>query len=102
MDRDDYLVCAALLSQGQNAATLADALAARFERSLPTHVDVDRAGWGKHKKLKTLNINLEPGRFRIEIDNHGSPAWIDQIVRGVCLKSENVDMDTWLDRLAAT
>jgi len=73
---------------------------ARFERSLPAHVDVERTGWGKRRKIKGFTIDLEPDRFRIEIDHRGSHAWIDHVVRGVCLKSEHVDMDRWLERLA--
>ena len=102
MDSDDYLVSAALLGRGQDNNTLVADLASRFERSLPAHVNVERTGWGKNKEIKTLQIDLEPDRFRIEIDSHGPHPWIDHVVRGIRLKSEQVDMDQWLDRLATT
>jgi hypothetical protein len=102
MDGDDYLVSAALLGRGQDTVTLVADLAARFERSLPNYAKVERSGWGRHKGVKTLTITLESERFRIEVDRRGPHPWIDHIVRGICLKSDQVVMDEWLDRLAAT
>ena len=102
MDSGDYLISASLLRRGQDSLGLVDDLAARFERSLPAHVNVDRTRWGKRRKVKSLVVNLEPDRFRIDVDRRGPNAWIDQVVRGICLRSEQVDMDDWLERLAAT
>jgi hypothetical protein len=102
MDSSDYLVSASLLRRGQDSLGLVADLAARLERSLPNHVNVDRAGWANRKKVKSLVVNLEPDRFRIDVDRRGPIAWIDQVVRGICLRSEQVDMDDWLQRLAAS
>lgn len=102
MNGDDYLVSAALLAKGQDSNDLVADLATRFERSMPTYVEVKRTGWGKRKKVKALTITMEPERFRIEADRHGPRAWIDQIVRGICLKSEEMQVDRWLDKLATT
>jgi hypothetical protein len=99
---DDYLVSAALLRRGQDAPTLVADLAARLERALPDHVTVRRTGWGRRKQVRSLTIDLAPDRFRIEVENSGPVPWIDQIVRGICLRSDEVTMDNWLDRLAQT
>lgn len=100
MDGEDYLVSAALLARGQaNNALVAD-LASRFQRSLPAYVKVKRKGWRKRKQVKALSIDLGPERFRIENDPRGPRAWIDHIVRGICLKSEPLDVETWLAQLA--
>ena len=100
MDSEDYLVSAALLSRGQESRALVDDLAARMERSLPAQVEIERAGWGKRRRVKGLTIHFETNRFRIEVDERGPRALIDQIVRGVCPKSERVSMDRWLEQLA--
>ncbi len=71
-----------------------------MERSLPAQVEIERAGWGKRRRIKGLTIHFETNRFRIEVDERGPRALIDQIVRGVCLKSERVSMDRWLEQLA--
>ena len=102
MDSEDFFVSAALLGRSPDATALVADLAARFERSLPGHVQVDRKGWGKAKKIMSLTVNLEPDRFRVQIDQRGPEPWIDQIVRGVCVKSEQVNMDRWLERLATS
>lgn len=102
MDNEDLLVSAALLGRGQDSSSLVADLAARFERALPTHVKVEWSGWGKRRKVKSLTITMDQERFRMQVHNGSLSAWIDQVVRGVCLRSDEVDMDGWLDRLAAT
>jgi hypothetical protein len=101
MDSENYFVSAALLSRGQENLALVADLAARMERSLPKHVEIERTGWGKRRRIKGLTIRFETNRFRIEVDEQAPRALIDQIVRGVCLKSEQVSMDRWLGPLAA-
>lgn len=101
MEEEEYLVSAELLARGQlNNALVAD-LASRFQRLLPAHVKVKRAGWGRRKAVKALSVELGPELFRIEADAEGPRAWIDHIVRGICLKSEPFDVEPWLDRLAS-
>jgi hypothetical protein len=102
VDNEDLLVSAALLGRGQDSHSLVADLAARFERALPSHVNIDWSGWGKRRSVKSLTINMDQERFRIEVHNGILSPWIDQVVRGICLRSVEVGMDDWLDRFAAT
>lgn len=101
MDGEDHLVSAALVARGQVNNDLVTDLASRFQRCLPAHAQVKRRGWGSRAKVKTLTVDLGSERFRIEADPKGPRAWIDQIVRGIRLNSEPIDIEPWLERLAA-
>ena len=46
-------------------------------------------------------MKLDPTWFRIQLHGHRAIPWIDHVVRGVCVRSEDVALDDWLDRLAA-
>lgn len=102
MDSDDLVVSAALLGRGQDSVHLIADLARRLERALPKHVTVDWNGWGKRRKVESLSVQLDQERFRIEVDRRGLSAWIDHVVRGISLRSDQLDMDDWLERLAAS
>jgi hypothetical protein len=102
MDSDDYLVSAALLRRGQGTSALVADLADRLEHALPDHVTVERSGWGRRRKISSLAVTLDPERFRIALDSRGPTAWIDQVVRGICLRSDPTGLDQWLDRLAGS
>ena len=100
MDSEDLLVSAALLGRGQDSADLVAGLADRLERALPRRVTVDRHGWGKGRKVKSLTVELDQETFRLQVDRREVSCWIDQIVREIRLRSEQIDMEGWLERLA--
>lgn len=101
VDSEDLLVSAALLGRGEDSEALVADLAARLERALPGRVSIERSGWGKGRKVKSLTVDLDQERFRVEVDRRGPSCWADQIVREIRLRSEQLGMDEWLERLAA-
>lgn len=97
-----FAVSAELLRRGLDNTDLVDGLAERLSRALPGQVEVRSAGWAARRHVSSLVVDLGPGRFRIETERSRSVAWVDQMVRGVCIRSTEVTLDGWLDLLAAS
>ncbi len=89
---------AALLRRGRDVPDMVGHLAERLERALPDQVEVERAGLRRH--VRSLAVRFNPMQFRVELHGHRVTAWLDHIVRGVCVRSDEVPFDDWLDRLA--
>jgi hypothetical protein len=98
-DETDFEVSAALLRRANDAGQLVEQLAARLHRALPNNVQIERKSW-RDRRPKSLSIELPPLRFRFELDDRRVGAWVDHIVREVCIRSEELTVDDWLDRLA--
>ena len=77
---------------------MVSSLAERLERALPDHVDITRKRFGRGL---TIVVTLDPQVLRLELQGKKAAPWIDHVVRGVCVRSEELDFDSWLDRLAA-
>lgn len=95
----EFEISGALLRRGHDIPSMVASLADRLERALPDHVVTRRAMFRRH--LRELVVQLDPTWFRIDVRGHRATTWIDHIVRGVCVRSEDVSVDDWFDRLAA-
>ena len=95
----EFDISAALLRHGRDIPHIVASLADRLEQALPDHVDVERAAFRRH--VRQVTVRLDPTWFRIELHGHRAVAWVDHVVRGVQIRSDDVDVDTWLDQLAA-
>jgi len=99
-DGSDFLVSAALLRRTGDTSSLVGDLSTRLTRALPGRVEVRKANRLSGARMRSVAVDLAPDRFRIEIERQGPVAWIDQVVRGVCIRSVEVTLDEWLERLA--
>jgi len=97
-DDVEFDAFAALLRRGRDIKEMVGSLAARLEQALPDHVEIERAGLRRH--VRSLVVRFDPTRFRVEVHGHGASAWIDHVVRDVCVRSDELSFDAWLDRLA--
>lgn len=97
-DDMEFDVSAALLRRGRDIGEMVAGLAARLERALPDHVEVERRGLRRH--VRSLVVRFDPARFRVEVAGHHARAWIDHVVRDVCVRSDELPFDSWLERLA--
>ncbi|MGH9123736.1 MAG: hypothetical protein ACRDZ8_03280 [Acidimicrobiales bacterium] len=99
VDEDgQFATFAALLRRGQDIPDLVADLAARLERAIPEQVETERGGI--RRRIERFTVSFDPQRFRIEVHGHRAVPLIDHVVRGVCVRSEEVDVDHWLDRLS--
>lgn len=95
---EEFQAFAALLRRGRDVPEMVAQLAERLERALPDHVDTDRGGL--RRRVRSVAVRFNPARFRVELHGHHAVAWIDHVVRGVCVRSDEIPFDDWLDRLA--
>jgi hypothetical protein len=100
-DRDDFDVSAALLRRGNDNATLVSGLADRLARAVPDRVTVRRGGLLRGRAVRSVTVEMADARFRIELEGRRPSAWMDAVVRGVCIRSVELSVDDWVDRLAA-
>ena len=77
---------------------MVSSLAERLERALPDHVEVSRRKFGRGI---TIVASLNPETYRLELRGKKASSFIDHVVRGVCVRSEELDFDNWLTRFAA-
>lgn len=90
---------AALLRRGRDVPDMVGRLAERLEKALPEQVDAKRAGL--RRRVRSVVVRFNAAQFRVELRGHHATAWVDHVVRGVCVRSDEVPFDDWLDRLAA-
>jgi hypothetical protein len=95
----EFEAFAALLRRGRDIPEMVGQLAERLGRALPDHVDSERGGM--RRRVRAVVVRLNPVQFRVELHGHLATAWVDHIVRGVCVRSDEVSFDDWLDRLGA-
>jgi hypothetical protein len=89
---------AALLRRGRDVPDMVGQLAERLAKALPGQVDAERGGL--RRRVRSVVVRFNPTHFRVELHGHRGVAWVDHVVRGVCVRSEEVPFDDWLDRLA--
>lgn len=92
---------AALLRRAGEVSQIVERLADRLEAALPGRVSVERSGRLHGRRLRSLAVELGDDRLRMEVDGLRCRALLDHIVRGVCLRSDELTADEWIDRLAA-
>lgn len=100
MARDEeFDVFAALLRRGSDIPAMVAGMAERLERALPDQVTTTRGGLRRQVRSVVVRFNL--GQLRIELQGHRAHAWVDHVVRGVCVRSDEMEFDDWLDRAQA-
>lgn len=89
---------AALLRRGRDVPEMVTRMAERLERVLPDHVETTRRGL--RRQVRGVVIRFSPQQLRVELRGHRAHAWVDHVVRGICVRSDEVGFDDWLDRVA--
>lgn len=95
----DFDAFAALLRRGVAIPEMVARLAERLDQALPDQVETTRTGL--RRAIRELIIRFDPEEFRVELRGDRALAWVDHVIRGVRVRSEEVGFDDWLERLAA-
>ncbi len=80
-----------------------EVLATKLEQALPGRVKVDRRSLrflGKRKRVCRIECNLGARRYLLAAESGAVDARRADVVRGIVLKSEQLEVDSWIDSLA--
>jgi hypothetical protein len=98
---DDFeLVAASLRADAGDLGTGLEVLARKLEAALPGHVRVDRGGFLRKGRVERIECDLGEARYTLAVRHARPDARRATVVRGVTLKTEELDLDGWIDALA--
>lgn len=97
------ILAAALRSDQAQSADLVEFLAKQFEAMLPEHTTVVRGGWflSNEKPVKELTVRFDEFHYQLLQEKKGivTPREL-KVVRGVALRTNDIGMDQWIQRVA--
>jgi hypothetical protein len=93
-------VAASLRADAGDLATGLEVLAAKLERALPGRVRVERGGVFRGKRVERVDCDLGETRYSLAAGRGLPEARRAKVVRGVTLKTEELDLDAWIQALA--
>jgi hypothetical protein len=96
------LVAASIRADASDLKTFMDVLAVKLEQALPGMVHVEREGglFKKERKVKLIRIQLEDKLYDLARAGAGLEARLSHQVRGITLKNEVMNLDTWITELS--
>jgi hypothetical protein len=97
---DLELAAASLRSEGSDVRILVKALVDQLADALGPRLTVERAGrFRKAQEIRSLHITLEDETYDAQVDGNILRCTIGKSSGGIRIRTEKVDMDTWLNRL---
>lgn len=100
-ERDFDLLAASLRADATDVRAFVQALAAKLEGSFPEHVRVERGGLFRDKRARRIEVELGDSRYELEFDRGDIGCRRRAVVRGISLKTEELPLDEWIDRMSA-
>jgi len=100
---DLELAAAQLRADSSDVGILLKVLVDQLSDALGPRLQVQRAGgrFRKSDEIRSLRIAMEDDKFEAEVDGPTLRCTIGHSSGGIRIRSEKVDMDTWLSRLLA-
>jgi hypothetical protein len=99
---DIELLAASLRADSADVGAFVESLAAKLEDAVPERVKVERRRDGLFGPKLVRRIALQSGASRLELhraDTGGIDTRCARLSGGIVLKSEQVDIETWLEAL---
>ncbi|MGH7641857.1 MAG: hypothetical protein ACRENX_02385 [Candidatus Dormibacteria bacterium] len=96
-------LAAALRADSGDLSTFLEVVAEKFEVALPGRTKVERDGGGmlrRHRQVKRVSLELGDLRFELARSGGAVAAQCTKVVRGIALKTEILNLDSWLLELA--
>lgn len=103
MTESDFDVLAASLrADSGDVRAFVEALAAKLEGAFPGRARVERKGGflGGRKQVRQIDVDLGDARYELAHDDGAVACARRSVVRGISLKSEQLDLDRWIDELS--
>ena len=101
---DLELAAAQLRADGSDVRILLKVLVDQLSDALGPRLQVQRAGGRLRKsgEIRSLRITMGDDQFDAEVDGSTLRCTVGHSSGGIRIRSEKVDMDSWLGRLLAT
>jgi len=97
---DLELAAASLRADGSDVHLLVKVLADQLSDALGSRLTVERAGrFRKSEAIRSLSIAMGDDQFDAVVDGGTLRCTIGHTSGGIRIRSEKVDVDTWLNRL---
>ena len=96
------LVAASLRADAADLDGFVEALAVRLEGALPGQVEVERKGGllGGNKRVRRIEVSLGDQRYEADVDRGRVTCRRRSVVRGIALKTQELELDAWIDALS--
>ena len=95
------LVAASLRADASDLRVFVEALATKLEVSFPGRCRVQRSGLLGKGPVRRISVELGDGRYELAHQDGSISTQRASVVRGISLKTADVDLDEWIDALAA-
>ena len=100
-DTDFDLVAASLRADSSDLEVFVEALAQKLEASFPSHVTVERRrSLLGPKPVRRITAELGDARFELEHEDGRVGCRRRELVRGIALRSDELDLGPWIDALS--
>ena len=97
---DLELAAASLRADGSDVRLLVKVLVDKLSDALGSRLEVTRAGrFRKSGEIRSIRISMGDDQFDAEVDGSTLKCTIGRSSGGIRIRSEKVDVDTWLNRL---
>lgn len=97
------LYAASLRADKSDLKTFLDVLAVKLERSLPEYTKVTRQGsiFSRERPVKEIAVSLGVYQYRIGKEKQGILIAVrEHMVRGIILKTEQINVEQWINELS--
>lgn len=97
------LLASSLRADAGDLGAFMEALATKLEGALPQQTVVQRKSEGlfsKRKRVQRISVDMGDQRYELASDGGRVEATCCKAVRGIVLKTEQVPLDEWIDRLS--
>lgn len=101
MSEDDFeLVAASLRADASDLRVFVDVLAEKLAGALPDRTSVEHAGRFGGKRIRGIAVRLGDAEYRLDHDPPEVACQRRTLVRGIALKTEDLQLDEWIERLS--
>jgi hypothetical protein len=97
---DFELLAASLRADSTDLAVFVPTLATKLCDALPEQVEVERSGFPGRRAVRRVEVFVGEHRYELRYERRQVRASRARVVRGIVLKTEELDLDVWIDALS--
>jgi hypothetical protein len=94
------VLAASLRADARDVHAFLEALAVRLEGAFPDSIRIDRDGMLGRGQVRAIQLEVGTHRYRLTARKGRVTGGRAQVVRGVVLKNEDLDVGSWIEALS--